>query len=72
MKEFQKSICVQGNLDNLLLLNGGQAMVDQTHKICDALAGKPFVFNLGHGVIKETDPDHVGLLIKTIKEFKRG
>jgi uroporphyrinogen decarboxylase len=72
VKQFQKSICVQGNLDNLLLLNGGQAMIDQTRKICDALGDKPFVFNLGHGVIKETDPDNVGLLIKTIKDFKKG
>lgn len=71
MKQFQKTICVQGNLDNLLLLKGGQEMVDQAEKICDALGDKPFIFNLGHGVIKETNPDNVALLVETIKNFKK-
>ena len=70
MAEFQNDLCVQGNLDNQLLLQGGEAMVKQIHKICDALDGGPFVFNLGHGVIKETPPAHVELLVKTNRERK--
>jgi uroporphyrinogen decarboxylase len=70
IKDLQQNICVQGNLDPLLLLQGGDAMVDQVNKICTALRGGPFVFNLGHGVIKDTPPDHVELLVKTVKDFK--
>lgn len=72
MKDYQKTVCVQGNLDPLLLLKGGQDMVDQVQKICDILADGPFIFNLGHGVIKETDPDHVTQLITSIRKYKRG
>ncbi|PCH99788.1 MAG: uroporphyrinogen decarboxylase [Alphaproteobacteria bacterium] len=72
LRAMQDHVCVQGNLDNLLLLKGGDAMVSQAKKICEALNDKPFIFNLGHGVIKETPPEHVELLIKTIKDFTRG
>ncbi len=71
MRDFQTKICVQGNLDNLLLLKGGQEMVNQAEIICDALGDKPFIFNLGHGVIKETNPDDVALLVNTVKNFKK-
>lgn len=71
MKKLQDTVCVQGNLDSLLLLKGGNEMVAQANKICEALAGKPFVFNLGHGVIKETPPEHVALLVQTIKGFQK-
>lgn len=70
MKKFQNHVCVQGNLDNLLLLKGGQEMVEQAQIICRKLSDKPFVFNLGHGVIKDTNPDDVALLVDTVRNFK--
>ncbi len=72
MKNFQSHVCVQGNLDNMLLRQGGQAMIDQAEKICQALSEKPFIFNLGHGVIKETNPDDVAKLVSHVKNFKKG
>jgi len=71
MQEFQNHVCVQGNLDNLLLLKGGQEMTGQAEIICDALGDKPFIFNLGHGVIKETNPDDVALLVETVKKYHK-
>lgn len=70
MAGFQEQVCVQGNLDNLLLRQGGEAMIAQAEKICMTLKNKPFVFNLGHGVIKETDPGNVNLLIETIRKMQ--
>lgn len=67
MKEFQNDVCVQGNLDNILLLNGGADMTAQSQEICNSLANGPFIFNLGHGVIKDTNPDHVTQLIEAIR-----
>jgi uroporphyrinogen decarboxylase len=61
---------VQGNLDPELLLRGGDAMLDAAEKICATLGAKPFIFNLGHGVIKETPPEHVGELIEFVRNFK--
>lgn len=67
----ENNIIVQGNLDPLLLLKGGSDMVDQVHSICDELGTGGFIFNLGHGIIKETDPETVTLLVDTVKNYKR-
>lgn len=61
-------ICLQGNLDPDLLLQGGEAMKKAVKQIMFDLDSGPFVFNLGHGVIKETNPDHISQLIETIKQ----
>ncbi len=66
--ELQKAVPVQGNLDPACLLAGGAALERRVKTIIDALAGGPFVFNLGHGVIKETPPEHVAQLAALIKE----
>jgi uroporphyrinogen decarboxylase len=58
---------VQGNLDPLLLVAGGQPMINRTREIIDAMGGRPFIFNLGHGIVPETPPDHVGQLVKLIR-----
>lgn len=60
-------ICLQGNLDPELLLQGGEAMKKAVKEIIQTLETGPYVFNLGHGVIKETPPEHVNELIETIK-----
>ncbi len=67
MAELQAGGPVQGNLDPELLLGGGQAMRDGATAILDAMAGGPHVFNLGHGVIKETPPDHVAELVAIVR-----
>ncbi len=57
----------QGNLDPALLLEGGPALTQGVRAIVDGLRGKPHVFNLGHGVVKETDPDHVAQLVAAVR-----
>ncbi|MCB9988077.1 MAG: uroporphyrinogen decarboxylase [Rhodospirillales bacterium] len=64
---LQKICPVQGNLDPVCLLTGGAAMETWAKEILDALSGGPFVFNLGHGVIKDTPVTHVEVLSKIIK-----
>jgi uroporphyrinogen decarboxylase len=58
---------VQGNLDPLLLVAGGQPLINRTREIIDALEGRPFIFNLGHGIVPETPPDHVAQLVKLVR-----
>jgi len=70
-QELQKTIPVQGNLDNVCLLAGGQTMKDAVQRILTALGGGPFIFNLGHGVIKETPPEHVEELSQIIKSWQK-
>lgn len=68
---LQNLLPVQGNLDPAILLAGGQKMIDTAQNILEIFADKPFIFNLGHGVIKETPPDHVEQLCEIIRNFKR-
>jgi uroporphyrinogen decarboxylase len=58
---------VQGNLDPLLLVAGGEAMAMRTQAIVEALKGGPFIFNLGHGIVPETPPEHVALLVDIVR-----
>jgi len=69
-ENLQKSVCVQGNLDPEILLRGGDEVRQAAEKILDALGSGPFVFNLGHGVIKETPPENVALLAQIIRGWK--
>ena len=64
---LQGSAAVQGNLDPLVLAAGGKAMEDGIDGVVSALGGGPFVFNLGHGVVPETPPEHVAALVARVK-----
>ena len=66
-----KNVCIQGNLDPEILLKGGEDQVNETARILAAAEDRPFVFNLGHGIIKETPPDHVAALAAQVKAFRR-
>lgn len=58
---------VQGNLDPAVLLIGGEALKTKARHIIETLKDRPFIFNLGHGVIKETPPQHLAELLAEIK-----
>ena len=59
---------IQGNLDPLLLVTGGSAMERAVDELVDAMRGKPFIFNLGHGVLQETPPEHIAALVARIRK----
>lgn len=58
---------MQGNLDPLALVAGGPALLHQTSTILDAAKGRPFVFNLGHGIVPQTPPEHVAGLVEQVR-----
>ncbi len=60
---------LQGNLDPLALLAGGEALENAVRHILSALAGRPHVFNLGHGILKETPIAHVEHLLSLVNAF---
>jgi uroporphyrinogen decarboxylase len=57
----------QGNLDPLLLVAGGHALDRRVDDILEAMSGKPFIFNLGHGIVPETPPEHVAQLVERVR-----
>ena len=66
---LQPVCTVQGNLDPIVLLHGGEQMQRAVHRILDALAGGPFIFNLGHGIIPMTPPEHVADLVRYVRNW---
>jgi len=70
-QDLQKQAPVQGLLNPETLLAGGDNLVQETQSILQALGDGPFIFNLGHGIIKETPPEHVLMLRELIRNQKR-
>jgi uroporphyrinogen decarboxylase len=60
-------VALQGNLDPMALVAGGEALARETHGILAAMQGRPYVFNLGHGIVPETPPEHVAALMRHIR-----
>jgi uroporphyrinogen decarboxylase len=69
---LQPKLAVQGNLDPLVLVAGGDAMREEATRILERLAAGPFVFNLGHGILPQTPPDNVAALCELVHDWKRG
>jgi len=59
--------CVQGNLASFHMVTGGQALVDETRRIVQAFGKGPHIFNLGHGITPDANPDNVQLMIDTVR-----
>ena len=66
---INNNICIQGNLDPVLLTVGGKEMIDTANKILTAMTERPFIFNLGHGVLPDTPIKNVYDLIDCVKKF---
>jgi len=65
--ELQSKITVQGNLDPIKLVAGGEVLERGVATILEALSSGPFIFNLGHGIVPQTPPDHVEKLMRLVK-----
>ena len=71
VRDHIQPLCpVQGNLDPLLLVAGGKQMEKRVLEILDCLSGGPFIFNLGHGIVPQTPPEHVARVSEIIREYQ--
>ncbi|MBW8784459.1 MAG: uroporphyrinogen decarboxylase [Novosphingobium sp.] len=70
-RTLPEGLPVQGNLDPLLLAAGGEELAHQARRILDAFAGRPHVFNLGHGIGQETPVAHVEQLLGAVRGWRR-
>ena len=69
-KTIQPLCTVQGNLDPILVVAGGEAMDAAIDRILTTLGRGPFIFNLGHGLIPPTPPENVARLAERIHNWK--
>lgn len=65
--EVQKDGCVQGNLDPALLVKGGAELESETRRIVQAFSNGPHIFNLGHGITPDADPENVHRMLAAIR-----
>jgi uroporphyrinogen decarboxylase len=66
-RELPQSLPLQGNLDPLALAAGGEALRSGVRHILDAFAGRPHIFNLGHGILQDTPIANVEELLRQVK-----
>jgi len=66
-EHVQPGGCVQGNLASAHMVTGGDALVRETRRVVDAFRGGPHIFNLGHGITPDADPENVQLMIDTVR-----
>ena len=68
-REKLKNVVLQGGLNPQLLLNTEKEMFEGATKYIETFKDIPYVFNLGHGLLPETDPDRVGKLIEFYRNY---
>ncbi|MFB2552968.1 uroporphyrinogen decarboxylase [Ensifer soli] len=66
-RELQEEGAVQGNLDPMRVVAGGQALDEGVDRILEALGSGPLIFNLGHGITPQADPAHVTRLVERVR-----
>jgi uroporphyrinogen decarboxylase len=66
-ENVQKDGCVQGNLAPEHMVTGGERLVEETRRIVKAFSNGPHIFNLGHGITPDADPENVQLMIDTVR-----
>ena len=70
-KNLPANLPVQGNLDPLLLLAGGEALEQRARFVLESFADRPHVFNLGHGIGQFTPIEHVERLLSVVRNWQR-
>jgi uroporphyrinogen decarboxylase len=60
-------VAVQGNLDPMVLVTGGDQLERQADTLLRQLSGVPHIFNLGHGILPETPPEHIARLVELVR-----
>jgi uroporphyrinogen decarboxylase len=66
--EIQKRVPIQGNLDPMRLVAGGKALEEGVDHILRTFDKGPLVFNLGHGVTPDADPDNVARMVDQVRK----
>lgn len=66
-QHFDPTIPVQGNLDPQILLQGGEHLENATRHLLETLGDRPYIFNLGHGILPQTPIAHVEKVLQLVK-----
>ena len=70
MRKWQDKIMVQGNLDPVILLTTKEIIAQKADEILSNLSKGNFIFNLGHGILPQTDLENVEFLVNYVREYR--
>jgi uroporphyrinogen decarboxylase len=70
VKTLQPKVTLQGNLDPAMVVVGGEALDRSVDRILSVCSEGPFIFNLGHGILQTTPPDHVARLVERVRAWR--
>ena len=71
-KSISKDIVIQGNVDPLCLVAGGNVLKKEVDYLLNFITDRPYIFNLGHGIVPETPEQNVVEIISYIREKNIG
>jgi uroporphyrinogen decarboxylase len=69
-KKNLKNFCLQGGMDPKILFKSEEEIFIEIDKYLTIFRGRPYIFNLGHGLLPETNPDVLKKVIERVKSFK--
>ena len=70
VKALQPKVTIQGNLDPIMVIAGGEALDNAIDRILNLCCRGPFIFNLGHGILPSTPPEHVARLAEKVRGWR--
>ena len=70
IKNLPSPLIIQGNLDPILLVAGGESLKKAIFSIHEEMQGRAYIFNLGHGILPQTPPSHVEECVQIVKELR--
>ena len=65
-----ENVCVQGGMDPKYLLTDDNTMLNEVEKYLKIFKDTPYIFNLGHGLLPETNPDKVKKIVEFVRNYK--
>ena len=68
-KENLKNVCLQGGMDPKILFKDEKSIFFEVDKYLDTFKGSPYIFNLGHGLLPETNPEVLAKVIKRVNSY---
>jgi len=69
-KQNLKNVCLQGGMDPKILFEDEKKIFNEVDKYLDIFQNSPYIFNLGHGLLPETNPEVLEKVIKRVNSFK--
>lgn len=71
-RELQPRVAVQGNIDPIALLSGGDALDRAVDRALKSFAAGRYIFNLGHGILPPTPIAHVERMVERVRRWRNG